>query len=140
MALVLIFVFCQLFGHRHGIFVPTVLKQPGLLRFLHHSGKANAEHAFYQCKKNKEHSFSMFFHDVRVSYITNVASSYHRFNNHHIQHFLTLISTSPEHIPRECLICLSLNILHELLTLHRLLCTRGSVLGGCVVKYKSIFD
>lgn len=34
--------------------------------------------------------------------------------------------TSPEIISRECLICLSLNFLHELLPLHRLLCTRGN--------------
>ena len=66
-------------------------------------------------------------HDVLcVCHIMNVASSYHRFrNNHHIQHLLTS-STSPEIIPRECLICLSLNFLHELLPLHRLLCTRGN--------------
>ena len=135
MALVLIFVFCQLFGHLHGIFVQTVLKQPGLLRFLHHSSKANAEHAFYQCKKNTEHLQCLVCeHDVLyVCHIMNVASSYHRFRNnhhiHHIQHLLTSC-TSPEIISRECLICLSLNFLHELLPLHRLLlCTRGSVFG-----------
>ena len=61
-----------------------------------------------------------------VCHIMNV-TSYHRFTNyHHIHHLLTCC-ISPE-IPKERLICLSLNSCQELLKLHRL--HRGNCLGG----------